>query len=246
VPMAGAVRGHVHVHVSVMHTAHTCRCWSGWSGSRLEISRRCDIGRRPVSGHARRLIGTGSYRIAIGAPGHRRFAPRWETVLRHSQRRSTREERGNYRETFQGDHGHSPKRIRLRSPVALDSDAKPPVHDGLVCSDVIANGTTRPDLADDLGRPIDKKWLYLFSGSSVGFPTHARDNLAAPSAPVSASHRPTWQLAACMIGSHAERQSPLAHAANSKATARGSSKSAMASTNQCMTFSSSSPKSAAR
>jgi hypothetical protein len=39
---------------------------------------------------------------------------------------------------------------------------------------------------------------------------------------------------------------PLALAANSKATASGSSKSAIASTNQCITFSSSAPISAAR
>lgn len=155
-PVASAVRGHGHVHVSVMDTAHTCRCWSGWSRSRLDISRRCDIGRRPVSGRARRLVDTGYCRIAVSAPGHRRLTSGWDTVLRHSQRRSTCEERGDYRETFQGDHGHPPKRIRLHSPVALDSDAKPPVHDGLVCSDVIADGTMRPDRGDDLDRPIEK------------------------------------------------------------------------------------------
>jgi hypothetical protein len=30
-------------------------------------------------------------------------------VLRHSQRSSTREQRGKNRETFQGDHDHPPK-----------------------------------------------------------------------------------------------------------------------------------------
>jgi hypothetical protein len=205
VPVASAVRRHVHVYVSVMDTAHTCRCWTGWSGSRLDISRRYHIGRRPVSGRARCLVDTGYCRIAISAPGHRRLTSGWDTVLRHSQRRSTCEERGNYCETFQGDHGHPPKRIRLHSPVALDSDAKPLVHDGLVCSDVIADGTVRPDRGDDLDRPIEKKWVYLFIGSSVGFSTHVRDTLPAPSAPASANHNPTWALAACMIGSRHER-----------------------------------------
>jgi hypothetical protein len=80
VPVATAMRWRVHVR-SVVHTVHT------WSGS---------VSRGSVS-----II---HYRIATSAAGHWRFVAGRRTVLRHSQRNSTREERGSNRETFQ--HGH--------------------------------------------------------------------------------------------------------------------------------------------
>jgi hypothetical protein len=299
--MASAMRRHVHVDVSVVHSVHTSRCWNG---PRLNVSRLCNIGRCRISRRARRLIGTGRCRIAISAPCHRRLTPGRETVLRHSKRRSTREERGNYSETFQGDHGDPPKRVRLHSPVPLDSDARPPVHDDLVCGKVIA----RP--GSDFG---GLRWRMTRNRETGPLTTGSADQirmiLYSSAVPVSASrhrcatirgavsdkpttglqryilrrgrpksefqafvcalgcwkadlvrsircrrttnsgsfgHQPTWPLAVCLIVSRAVRRSPLALAANSKATARGSSKSATASTNQCMTFSSSSPISAAR
>jgi hypothetical protein len=45
---------------------------------------------------------------------NRPIIARRETVLRHRQRSGTSEERGNNRESFQGGHHHSPK--RLHSP----------------------------------------------------------------------------------------------------------------------------------
>ena len=47
-------------------------------------------------------------RTTGSAASYRVFASRSRTILRHSQRRSTREQRGNNRETFQDDHDHPP------------------------------------------------------------------------------------------------------------------------------------------
>jgi hypothetical protein len=55
------------------------------------------------------------------ATGRRRFVAGRRCVLRHSQRSSTREQRGNNRETFQGSHDHPPKR-RLTGDLNTDEN----------------------------------------------------------------------------------------------------------------------------
>ena len=92
--MVAAAAQRVHVHVSV-----------GCYGVSWCISRRCDISASRIISAVISGVCDG---IATSATGYRRFTASWETVLRQRQRSSAREESGNNRDTFQGDHDHPP------------------------------------------------------------------------------------------------------------------------------------------
>jgi hypothetical protein len=81
---------------------------------RLCIS-RCNISRRCISWHCISgcvcIISRVCDGIATGAASYRRVAACRRT-LRHCQRGSAREERGNNREAFQGDHADPPTLTR--------------------------------------------------------------------------------------------------------------------------------------
>jgi len=99
-----ALRWHVHVRASVVHSMHT---WC--SGS--NISRLCNVS-RSYAGDRSCIFGT-PRGIAGCTTGHRRFAARRGTILRHCQRSSTGEECGHNCESLQGSHVRTPKTQRL-------------------------------------------------------------------------------------------------------------------------------------